>query len=478
MTIMRDTVGIQATSTMTVAVGRTLQTRLTRRALLRTVGRMSAGAIAFGLAGGARTVQASPQAPTRPATSHDAAVATAWFRLALQLVMETPGISPPVAARAFGYLGVTLYEALVPGLPGHQSLAGQLNGLAPIRQRGDHGCHWPLVANGALAAITRQLFPTVSLANQAAIDALELAGEMANVGVPDGIARRSLERGRAVAAHIASWSTTDGGHNGHLTNFPTHYTPPVGPGLWVPTPPAFQRALQPFWGLNRPFVLSSGGDVDPGPPPPFSTDRGSAFHAEASEVYQTVNSLNAEQRAIARFWADDPGQTATPPGHCLSILTQLIEDRHLSLAVASEAYAKAGIAVADAFVSCWAAKFRYNLLRPISFVQQQIDAGWDGPGAPLPVTTPPFPEYPSGHSVQTAAFAQVLFHLFGDFPFTDHTHDARGLSPRSFTTCSAMAEEAAISRLYGGIHYRAAIERGITQGTEIGRRVNRLTMRA
>jgi hypothetical protein len=139
--------------------------------------------------------------------------------------------------------------------------------------------------------------------------------------------------------------------------------------------------------------------------------------------------------------------------------------------VAAEAYAKAGLAVADVFISCWHSKYTYHLLRPITYIQQHLDAGW---GNPLPVTTPPFPEYSSGHSVQTGAFAHVLLDLFGDFGFTDHTHDGRGLAPRAFSSCLAMAEEAAISRLYGDIHFRSAIERGIEQGQRIGAKVGAL----
>jgi hypothetical protein len=417
--------------------------------------------------------------PNLPVAGYGAGIATVWFRLILQLVQQTPGFSPPVASRAFGYLGVALYEALVPGMPGSRSLAGQLNDLTALPPPHDAAYHWPSVANAALAAGARSLFPTTSEANRAAIDALE-AGFASNLArrLPPGIEQRARKRGQTVAAHVFAWSKADGGHEGYLTNFPTSYTPPVGPGLWIPTPPGFQAPLQPYWGQNRPFVLSSGADFDPGPPPVFSTDPGSAFYREAMEVYDAVEHLTEQQRAIALFWADNPGQTATPAGHSLSILTQVLDERGADLAVAAEAYAKAGMAVADAFISCWHSKYRYHLMRPISYIQQHIDAGWGVGERALPVVTPPFPEYTSGHSVQTAAFAQVLFDLFGDFPFTDHTHDERGLAPRSFSSCFAMAEETAISRLYGGIHFRAAIEQGLEQGKQIGRQVSALRFEA
>ena len=455
-----------------------MRSTFTRRALLKGAAGASVSAVTFGLPGVTDAHTAWRQKPILPAASYEAGIATAWFRLALQLVQQTPGFSPPVTSRAFGYLGVALYEALLPGMPGFQSLAGQLNALPALPPPNDHAYHWPSVANAALAASTRALFPTASDANQAAINALEtrFASSLAD-GLPPGIVRRSGARGQTVAAHIIEWSTTDGGHAGYLTNFPSDYVPPAGAGLWIPTPPGHQSALQPFWGQNRPFVLGSVAEVDPGPSPAFSTDPCSAFYREAMEVYQTVEHLTEEQQAIARFWSDDPGQTATPPGHSLAILTQVLEEREADLAMAAEAYAKTGMAVADAFISCWHTKYRYHLLRPISYIQAYIDPGWGVGDHALPLVTPPFPEYTSGHSVQTAGFAQVLFDLFGDFPFTDHTHDERGLAPRSFTSCFAMAEEAAISRLYGGIHFRSAIDRGVEQGNQIGKRVGALRFR-
>ncbi len=455
-----------------------LEHRFTRRAALARLGGVALGTAALSITGGSQFVSAKVSDPVAPAADFDSLVATSWYRLVLDLVQATPGFTPPVASRTFGYLGVTLYEALVPGMPDSQSLAGQLNELTPLPPPHDHAYHWPTVANSALAASARLFFPTASNANKAAMDALESSfTNMIAPGVPPGIVKRSVKRGQVAAAHIFDWSTSDGGHAGYLTNFPGSYTPPVGPGLWIPTAPDFQAALQPYWGQHRPFVLASGADHDPGPPPAFSTDLNSAFYAEAVEVYETVENLTDEQRDIALFWADDPGVTATPSGHSLSILTQLLEDRHVDLATAAEAYARVGMALSDAFVSCWHSKYVYNLIRPISYIQQHIDAGWGVGARALPVTTPPFPEYTSGHSVEAGAFAQVLLDLFGDFPFTDHTHDERGLAPRTFTSCAAMAEETANSRLYGGVHYRAAIERGIEQGKGVGKAVSALTLR-
>jgi hypothetical protein len=331
---------------------------------------------------------------------------------------------------------------------------------------------WSIVANSALASIVRSLFPTASGDDRASVDALE-AGFLAGArhGVPLGIVRRSVDRGEQVAAAIFEWSSTDGGHDGFATNFPP-YVPPVGPGLWVPTPPGFLSALQPYWGSCRTFATISGAACPAGPPTAYDDHSSSRFFHEAYEVYEAVNTLSDEQRAIALFWSDDPGATVTPPGHSISVLTQVLLQRDASLAEAAIAYAKVGMAVADAFICCWHTKFLVNLLRPVTYVQRLIDPAWN----PL-LATPPFPEYTSGHSVQSGAAAAVLTDLFGEVAFTDHTHDDRGLAPRSFDSFWEAAREAAVSRLYGGIHFRPAIELGLMQGRCVGEHVNALRLR-
>jgi len=451
--------------------GSSAPARLTRREFLSRAGATSAGIASLSVAGPATLLDLSSGRP-RPASGFGPDVATVWFDLALGLVRQTAGFTAPVASRAFGYAGVTLYEALVPGMPAYRSLAGQLNDLASAPGPSDPAFHWPTVANAALASILRSLFPTATPQNRSALDALEESfARSFRAMISPGIYRRSVVRGRNVAAHVFEWSKSDGGHEGYLHNFPP-YSPPEGPGLWVPTPPGFLPALQPFWGSNRPFALASGEECDPGPPLPYSVDRSSAFYSETLECYEVTSNLSPEQRTIALFWSDDPGLTATPPGHSVSILTQVVKGRAFTLDVAAEAYARVGIAVADAFVSCWNTKYRYNLLRPVTYIQREIDPAW----SPL-LVTPPFPEYTSGHSVQSAASAQVLTDLFGTVAFTDHTYDDRGLAPRSFGSFFEAADEAAISRLYGGIHFSTAIALGLEQGRRVGRKVNALEFR-
>ncbi len=411
---------------------------------------------------------------TPPAGTFNSEVPLAWFKLQLKLVKESPGFSPPVGSRAFGYIGVTLYEAVVPGIETHQSLAGQLNGLTNLPQL-ESGCeyHWPTVANSALASIVKRLFANAMGANKAAIDKLQ--AEFAGTFKPSlkaEVFNRSAAHGRAVADAIFIWSLNDGGHEGYLKNFPETYTPPDGPGLWVSTPPEISGALQPYWGSNRPFVLSSGSDCHPGPPPVYSEQSDSPFYYEALQVYNSVKNLSPDQRVIAEFWADDPVETSTPPGHSISILNQILEQKEATLDVAAEAYAKVGIAVTDAFIACWKVKFQYNLQRPITYITNFIDPTWTSP-----IATPSFPEYTSGHSVQSGAAAQVLTEMFGSIVFTDNTHNSSKFAPRTFSSFLEAADEAAISRLYGGVHYRSAIEKGVVQGKCIGQKVSALKFR-
>jgi len=402
---------------------------------------------------------------------HSAEAPLAWFNLQLKFVQETPGFSPPVAARAFGYAGVTLYETVVPGMAAYQSLVGQLNGLTELpRIANGLKYHWPTVANSALAAITRLLFANASEANKAAIEALDLRfSNQFKATLAAEVFQRSTSHGRVIAQAIYTWSLSDRGHGAHMRNFSERHALVVGPGFWVPTPPRFQQPLQPDWGNNRPFALKAGSECRPSSHPPFSEQAGSEFYNEMLEVYHAVKNLTAEQKALAEFWADNPMQTATPAGHWIAILNQIIAQRQFNLEIAAEAYAKVGIAMADAFISCWRTKYEYNLVRPITCIRKIIDANWKPP-----VSTPPFPEYMSGHSVQSGAVAQVLTDMFGAVAFTDHTHDSRNLSPRSFSSFFAAAEEAAISRLYGGIHFRSAIDLGLEQGKCVGRKVSAL----
>lgn len=403
-----------------------------------------------------------------------------WYELQLAMIRETSGFSPPVAARALAYAGIAQWEALAPSAPGARSLAGQLNGLDALPAAPREGYDALVAVNAALAESLRGLYPNALAAHLAAVDDLERTHERAAAERLDPQAlERSRDHGRTVARHVLAWAASDGGHEGYLTAF-SGFTPASAPGAWVPTPrrngPPFPP-LQPTWGENRPLVLASGESCMAPPPPAYSEEPSSALYQEAREVYDTVRNLSPEQATIARFWSDDPGQTSTPAGHWVSILNGVVADRAPDIALASEAYARLGIAMNDAFISCWTTKYRYNLLRPITYIQRVIDPTWNADAITDPVITPPFPEYTSGHSVASAAAAGALTHVLGAVAFTDPTHLDRGLAPRRYASFEDAAQEAAISRLYGGIHFRAAIEDGMAQGACVAERVNALAFR-
>lgn len=408
-------------------------------------------------------------------------VVTEWMGALLNLTTNTPGYTPPVAARALGYVGVGLYESARLSNPeAYMSLTGQLNEFDPTYLEEVHipgaTYNWDIVVNTYFATMARALYTKGPFGLPGYIDNLERHLETVINEQDEGVLLRSRTLGQTIAQKILTYAATDGQENAVGNNFPTSYTPPRGAGLWAPTPEAYQRALQPYWGEVRPFLSQNLGDDLLSPPPSFSLETESPFYTETMEVYDTVENLSEEERVIAKFWSDDPGRTSTPPGHSLSILKQVLEEEDATLLEAAEAFARLGIGVHDAFIACWKYKYAYNLVRPITVIRDHID-----PTFTTPVNTPPFPEYPSGHSVQSGAAATILTSLFGEnYAFEDTTHAGRSDidgTPRSFASFDAFAEEAAVSRLYGGIHYRSAIENGLYQGNAIGENVNALVLK-
>ena len=394
-------------------------------------------------------------------------VATKWAALHLKLAQTSPGATPPIVSRAVGYAGLALYEAVVPGMTEYQSLVGQVQSLTalPLVENAKE-YNWGASANAAQAQILRSLYANTSAANKTTIDSLETAliADFLKESVKD-ITDRSAVFGKAIANAIFEYSKTDGGHEGYGRNFPTNYTTATGVGFWMPT--STQKVpMQPTWGQNRVFVKLNAY-VSVSAHTPYSTNAKSDFFKNANEVYQVSKTLTDEQKAIAFFWADDPGKTFTPAAHGVSILTQIIRDNALKLNVAAEAYAKVGMVTTDAFICCWRIKYQYNLIRPVSYINLAIDPKWTAL-----LATPPFPEYTSGHSSGSSAAAAALASVFGEaWNFTDHSHDSRGLKARSYKSFTEYANEAAMSRLYGGIHYRESNERGLANGRNVAQNV-------
>ena len=401
-----------------------------------------------------------------PAESFSSEEPRGWMSLVLRRV-QAQGLNPAQASRVFAYSGVALYEAAVPGMKGRRSLSGQLNGLATVPRPASGTYDWPAAQSAAVLRVLGRLFNNSpgSLSTFAMYYGAQMSARGA-AGVGKDTLARSVAFGNAVGDAIVAWSAADQfdwtrGETFKMAATVEHWVPT---GTGVPKlPPA-----EPYWGTLRRFALASPTACDPPPPVRYSEDPSSDFYKQANIVYQTSRAMTDEQRTIAEHWADNPGQSKTPPGHWMEILTDLLVDR--SMADASEAYALTGVALGDAFISCWQTKYRYQVLRPETYIRKVIDQGWFSA-----LISPQFPEYTSGHAVSSGAAATVLRALFGDVPFTDRTKTkttakvaTNVVAPRAFASFTAAADEAANSRVLGGIHFPMSSNNGLAQGRCIG----------
>lgn len=386
-----------------------------------------------------------------------------WMQLLYDRI-EVEKISAPAASRLYAYAGVTSYQSILPGMPEGISMSGQVTALPDMPYIDEEKSYdWISVANGALSTVFGGLFPETATDTQKAITALRDSEAKARANALDEqVVEDSLAYGDEVAAVILEWVASD---NFAETRTMTWEIPTGDPSYWVTTSEGM-KAVEPFWGQIRPFALYSADACAVQPNLAFEETRGSSFYAQALEVKTTGDNLTNEQKDIARFWVDTPGQTGTPAGHWVLIENQIVDILDLKLERASMMYALVGLSLGDAFISAWSLKYQINLLRPETYIQTYIDKNWQ----PF-IASPGFPEYPSGHSVVSEAAAEVLTGMFGTVAFTDRSGRKHNLGERSFTSFEAAATEAAISRLYGGIHYRAAIENGMRQGRCIGRNV-------
>lgn len=376
--------------------------------------------------------------------------------------------SPPVASRIYAYPSIAMYEVLAKNDPGYNSLAGQLNELESIPDpKGE--VSYDLAALQAFINIGKAL-----IFSEADMEAYreELYKELGK-GVNKEFFNASLAYGDEVSAHILKWA--DGDMYKQTRTYPK-FTVTNDPTRWQPTPPGYFEAIEPHWTQIRPFAIDSSNQFVPERPTEFNMDKNSKFFQEVMEVYKIGNELSQEQKEIASFWDCNPyvmnvtghvmaaTKKITPGGHWIGIIKIACKQENTNAMKTAEAYALTSVALADGFISCWDEKFRSNLIRPETVINKYIDEEW----LPL-LQTPPFPEYTSGHSVISNAAAMALTSIFGDdFAFKDDTEEKYGLTVREFESFIDASEEAAISRLYGGIHYMPAIENGVTQGRKLG----------
>jgi hypothetical protein len=416
--------------------------------------------------------------PETPIKNDLADVAVAWIKMQHKLFIGTEGLLPHVTWRAYAYVGLTLYESIVPGMLDYQSIAPQLNGrlVLPAVQSGQQ-YHWPASANAALAFMLKNLLPHTTPTLLKSIDSLETSFYtqfQARADVEE--LQRSAEFGRQIASAIFEWSKTDGGHEAYKNYFSDTFVPPTGPGKWVSTGEfPFSEPVYPDWGNNRTFIPGLVEVTQTPPPSAYSEQPGSTFYNAVNEIYTMSQNLSREDSMTVRLWEYVAMDSNTKveyeaASHAANIATQMVVLKQLSLQEAAILYCKHGMAGSDASISCIKTKFHYNLLRPITYIRTVLGHNeW----SPV-IATPPFPEYTSAHAVISMAFASVLEDKFGEnFSFTDHSFDG-SYGPRSFDSFAAYAKEAALSRLLAGIHYRFSMEEGLKQGEKIGAMVNQL----
>ena len=411
-------------------------------------------------------------------------VAIKWADLTLNTIRKSVGKSPTYSSRSLGYMGLTMYESVVHADSTARSMTGQLNGLNNLPlPLPNMEYNWLIAMNAAQQTMLKYLYPNVSNLPEeefVKIDALHntVLAQKGN-GFSQAVIDRSVKFGQDVANAIYTWSKTDGGDSGYKRNFDPSYQFPRGVGYWKP-PTAGQVVsawpLHPHWGKNRTFVTANSTIPVPSPVP-FSTDPTSEHFKLYKAVYEKNKILTQEEKEIAAWWADDPTETFSPPGHSYNLATITIKKSQAKLVKAAETYARVGMATADAFINCWKAKVMYFNERPSTYVRVYIDPTWIQYWP-----EPPFPAFPSGHSTQSAAAAIVLTGIYGDnFSFTDDSHrGAKRFSAdlkfhdRHYSSFWASAEESAYSRFLGGIHTQQDNMTGLDQGKKIGLNINQL----
>ncbi len=382
--------------------------------------------------------------------------------------------SPPVASRIYAYSNIAAFEVIAKYDKSYITLNGQVKDLSPIPNPTTEEVNAKIAAIVAYLEIGKDLIFSEDKII-AYRDSLYTSWKRINKNEFNA----SKEYGMLVAAHIKNWMDKD--NYKETRTMPKFTVFAENETRWQPTPPSYMDGIEPHWSKIRTFVIDSAEQFKPIPHPKYDMNKDSKFHDELMEVYELGGGVLAENRnpehvEIAKFWDCNPyvsttkghlmfaTKKITPGGHWIGICKIASRKDNANFAKTVYAYTKTSIALSDGFISCWDEKYSSNLIRPETLINNLLNENW------FPVLqTPPFPEYTSGHSVVSGAASVVLTQIFGDnFSFDDDTELVYGLPIRSFDSFYDASSEAAISRLYGGIHYRAAIDNGLVQGKNIG----------
>ncbi|TSD66077.1 vanadium-dependent haloperoxidase [Inquilinus sp. KBS0705] len=415
---------------------------------------------------------ASCKKPDYQKFTHDPELYRSTVKKLNDIVLEN-NFPPVIASRNYAYANIAAYQTIAAGDPKHyRSLSGQIKHLpaTPLPPK-DKEIDFQFASLLSFCYVGNAVtFPEGSMTIY--ID--ELKQKVKDAGMPSDVFDNSVAYSDVVAKYIMQWSKKD---NYAQTRSASKYTVNRQDGRWIPTPPMYAQALEPHWGEIRPMVLDSASQIPAPEPPAYNMkDKNSKFYKELMQVKGMVDSLSVDQKHMADFWDDNAfklnviGHASfatkkfSPGGHWMNIAGygSVLSKADFNTTVA--AYAETSIALFDAFINCWYVKYKANSVRPETVITKLIDADW----RPY-IQTPPFPEYISGHAVISAAAAEVLTYNFGDnIAYTDSSESEFGIAPRKFTSFRNAAQEAAISRVYGGIHYKIACDVGNVTGRKIG----------
>ena len=384
--------------------------------------------------------------------------------------------TPPVASRIYAYCNLAFYESLRFKQSNSVSITTQLKGFDKIPQPQQNKKYdYTLAAVKSFFKTARTLTFSKDSFTTTENNLLNNFKEV----LDEDIYNNSIAFGDSVAAVVLKRAATD---NYKKTRGMPRYSVLRETGKWQQTPPDYADAVEPNWGLIQPMLMDSASQCKPAPPPAYNLNKQSAYYKELMEVYEVSKKITPAMDTIAHYWDDNPFVTehkghlmfatkkTTPGGHWMGIISILCKQTNADEIKTAKVYALASCAIFDGFISCWDEKYHSRMVRPITVIRENMEPEWTSF-----LQTPPFPEYTSGHSVITSAAAVVLTQLFGEnISFTDTTElEYLGLQ-RSFTSIQQAADEACISRLYGGIHYRSAIEQGKKEGQQVAALYNNM----
>jgi hypothetical protein len=388
---------------------------------------------------------------------HDSALYSRTVHELNSVVMGN-NFTPVVASRNYAYATIAGYEVIAVGYPNqYKSLAGQLHGLKTVAKPSpNEKIDYQYAALLAFCRVGEAVtFPEGSLKYY--VDSLH---QMAVThGMPDDMITNSENYAKAVAGSIIAWSKKD---NYLKTRSAPKFAINDSAWRWVPTPPMYGEAVEPHWSEIRTMVMQNAKEYSVQPPPKFDVkDKNSKYYKEVIYIKNAVDSLTPDQAHMADFWDDNPGKLNisghvmfitkkfSPPGHWMSIVGIGAEKTKADFNTTVCAYAKTAIALYDAFIQCWTAKYFYKTARPETIINKYFDPDWRPH-----LQTPPFPEYTCGHCTISAAAAEALTSVLGDnVAYTDTSELEFGIKSRSYKSFRAAANENVWARFYGGIHF-------------------------